>query len=37
MRRKWDDDIKMDLRKIVYTNGSGWKWHRILSDGVLCY
>ena len=29
-RRRWEDNIKMDLREVVET---GWSWLRIGTDG----
>jgi len=31
-RRRWEDNIKMDLRKVGGV-GTGWSWLRIETDG----
>ena len=30
-RRRWEDNIKMDLQEVV--EGTGWSWLRIGADG----
>jgi hypothetical protein len=34
-RRRWEDGIKMDLRKIVWGVWSGFIWLKIGTDGGL--
>jgi hypothetical protein len=34
-RRRWEDNIKMDLREIMIDGGTGFSWLRIGSSGVL--
>ena len=32
-RRRWEDNIKMDLREVGEVVGSGWSWLRIGTGG----
>ena len=32
-RRRWEDNIKMDLQEVEEVVGSGWSWHRIGTGG----
>jgi hypothetical protein len=32
-RRRWKDNIKMDLREVEGVVGTGWSWLRIGTDG----
>ena len=32
-RRRWEDNIKMDLQEVGGVVGSGWSWLRIGTDG----
>jgi len=32
-RRKWEDNIKMDLQEVVCGVWTGWSWLRIGTDG----
>ena len=32
-RRRWEDHIKMDFRKLEGVVGTGWSWLRIGADG----
>jgi hypothetical protein len=34
-RRRWEDGIRMDLRKIGWEEWSGFSWLRIGADGEL--
>jgi hypothetical protein len=34
-RRRWEDNIKMDLREIRSMGRNGFSWLRIVSDGGL--
>jgi hypothetical protein len=35
--RRWEDNIKMDLREIGCEDGSGWNWFRIVPSGGFRY
>ena len=32
-RRRWEDNIKMDLQEVGRGLGTGWSWHRIGTGG----
>ena len=32
-RRRWEDNIKMDLQEVRGGRGPGWSWLRIGTDG----
>ena len=32
-RRRWEDNIKMDLQEVGAVVGTGWSWLRIGTDG----
>ena len=32
-RRRWEDNIKMDLQDVGGGSGAGWSWLRIGTDG----
>ena len=32
-RRRWEDNIKMDLQEVEGVVGTGWSWLRIGTDG----
>jgi hypothetical protein len=32
-RRRWEDNIKMDLQEVGGGGGTGWSWLRIRTDG----
>ena len=32
-RRRWEDNIKMDLREVEGVVGTGWSWLRIGTGG----
>ena len=32
-RRRWEDNIKMDLQEVERVVGTGWSWLRIGTDG----
>jgi len=32
-RRRWEDDIKMDLQEVEGVMGTGWSWLRIGTGG----
>ena len=32
-RRRWEDNIKMDLQEVGGGLGIGWSWHRIGTGG----
>jgi hypothetical protein len=34
-RRRWDNNVKLDLREIGIDGGSGFSWLRIVSSGGL--
>jgi hypothetical protein len=34
-RRRWEDNIKMDLQEVVWRAWTGLIWHRIGTVGVL--
>ena len=33
LRRRWEDNIKMDLQEVVGVVGAGWSWLRIGKGG----
>ena len=33
LRRRWEDNIKMDLQEVGGVVGTGWSWLRIGTDG----
>jgi hypothetical protein len=35
-RCRWEDNIKMDFRKLEGVVGTGWSWLRIGTDGGTC-
>jgi hypothetical protein len=37
LKKRWEDNCKVDVREICREGGSGWNWLRIVSNGRLWY